>query len=393
MHPGSISNLPDAPATAFAYDEILAQRGHLVFAGQFGYESASASGGFVTQWLPSGNPHTGPVSTLVLRESELGTASRVPRRAPVARRSTWNLAIASTSVTALIFSWRPMTAARPTVFARALELRFKLSPNWIDQLRPLQATPGRIPILRRAHSNPRSTNLDSFPTFLLRDDRPVLADDLHEEIAIEHTLNPNASLTAAIFHDHSNDTAVIGRGSETSSDFLQDFYSDAFAYDAGASASWGARLAYEQKISDLINAAVVYSYAGALVPKRTIIRLGISSRLSANPQSPQPCLSQLAPSIPHFGTQLTVGYKWIDGSVVSRQDAYGEAMYNIDPYLSVIIRQPLPSSFRATRSRRPISATSWHRDTCHYRPRTAEYSSFRLSIVSRRPQLPVLSSC
>jgi hypothetical protein len=46
--------------------------------------------------------------------------------------------------------------------------------------------------------------------------------------------------------------------------------------------------------------------------------------------------------LPHIGTQLTVGYKWIDGQVVSRQDAYGEAMYNVDPYQSVIIRQPLP---------------------------------------------------
>src|ERR1700683_1648615 len=71
LNPGSVSSLPDTAATGFAYDENLGEQGHLVFAGEFGYDSSSADGGFVTQWIPSGNPHSGPVSTLVIRESQL----------------------------------------------------------------------------------------------------------------------------------------------------------------------------------------------------------------------------------------------------------------------------------------------------------------------------------
>ena len=71
-HPGSISNVADSPGTAFAYDYGLGDLGSLLMAGQFSYSGTSEAGGFVTQWLPSGD--SGPVTTLLLRESRLGAA-------------------------------------------------------------------------------------------------------------------------------------------------------------------------------------------------------------------------------------------------------------------------------------------------------------------------------
>ncbi len=47
--------------------------------------------------------------------------------------------------------------------------------------------------------------------------------------------------------------------------------------------------------------------------------------------------------VPRAGTQFTASYKWLSGVVASRQDLFGEAGLGIDPYLSVTIRQPLPS--------------------------------------------------
>ncbi|MFZ0036616.1 MAG: carboxypeptidase-like regulatory domain-containing protein [Candidatus Acidiferrales bacterium] len=339
LHPGSISNLPDAPATAFAYDENLGARGHLVFAGEFGYDSASASGGFVAEWLPSGNPHTGPVSALVIRESELGTDSPAFRGARLSHDDQLQLGDRIHLRYGGEFLMAGYEGTTSSIRPRG-ELAYQVSPNWIASAtissHPWQDSDASSGALESA-----LTNLDEFPTLLVRDNRSVLADDLHEEIAIEHTLNPKASVTAAVFHDHSNDTAVIGRGNETSSDFLQDFYSDAFAYDAGASSSWGARIAYEQKITDLINAAVVYAYAGAMVPNADD-NSSESLRDVLRTQNRSSLAFRACAQLPHFGTQLTIGYKWIDGQVVSRQDAFGEAMYNIDPYLSVIIRQRLP---------------------------------------------------
>ncbi len=339
MHPGSIANISDAPGTAFAYTLDAGVRGNLIFAGQFNYESGSGSGGVVTQWIPSGNPHTGPVSTLVLRESQMNPGGPAFRGARLSEDSSLELGDrihARYGADMLLASYGGTTTSlRPRA-----QVAVQLSQNWMTSFtiasHPWQDSDPSTSSLESAISS-----LDSLPTVLLHNDRPVYEDNLHEEIAVLRKLSSNASLTGAIFHDRSSNTAVIGRGNASSSDFLQDFYSNAFAYDAGGSNSWGTRVVYEQKLSDNLSGAVIYSWAGALVP-------GIESSTTESlrdmleTRNRQSVAAKFSARIPHLGTQLSAGYKWIDGSVVSRQDAYGEAAYNVDPYLSVIIRQPLP---------------------------------------------------
>ena len=45
---------------------------------------------------------------------------------------------------------------------------------------------------------------------------------------------------------------------------------------------------------------------------------------------------------PARSTQFSASYKWINGTALSRLDAFGEAAYQIDPNLHLSIRQPLP---------------------------------------------------
>jgi hypothetical protein len=80
-HPGSVSNLADSPATAFAYDVPVGERGRLYVAGQFSYEGGSPAGGLVAEWVPSGKIGDGPVTSLVVRESELGANGPIFRGA------------------------------------------------------------------------------------------------------------------------------------------------------------------------------------------------------------------------------------------------------------------------------------------------------------------------
>ena len=339
MHPGSISNISDSPGTVFAYNLDASGHGNLVFAGQFSYEGGSGSGGFVTQWVPNGNTHSGPVSTLVLRESQLNPGGPSFRGARLSEDSSMELGDrvhARYGADMLLASYGGTTTSlRPRA-----QVAVQLSQTWITSFtiasHPWQDSDPSAGLLESAIAN-----LDSLPTVLLHNDRPVYEDNLHEEIAVVHKLGSTVSLTGAIFHDRGGNTAVIGHGGSNSSDFLQDFYSNAFAYDAGASSSFGARLVYEQKLSDNLSGAVIYSYAGALVP-------GIESssteslRDMLETRDRQSVAAKFKTRIPRTATELSVGYKWINGSVVSRQDAYGEAAYNVDPYLSVIIRQPLP---------------------------------------------------
>ena len=70
--PGSIANLGDSPATAFAYDVGIGAKGHLLMAGQFSYGDSSSAAGLATEWIPSGQLGVGPQMSFVVRESRLG---------------------------------------------------------------------------------------------------------------------------------------------------------------------------------------------------------------------------------------------------------------------------------------------------------------------------------
>jgi len=339
-HPGSISNLADSPATAFAYDFGVGSKAKLLIAGQFSYEGASPAGGFVTEWIPSGDLGTGPVTSLVIRESHLGPDGPTFRGLLLAHDSQLALGERVSIRYGAEYLMAGFNGTTSDLRPRA-EVAVQLAPGWMASLafaaRPWQDT--------NAQGELQSTlnNLDAFPTLLLRDGRPVLDSDLHEEVALEHTLGKHASLTAAVFHDRSSHTAVFGRGAVSSPDFLQDFFSDVFAYDAGASSSMGTRLAYQQKFSDNLDATIVYAYAGAVAPSEgstdAILRDELATRYR------QSLAGRVSTKLPRTHTKFTASYKWISGPVVSHLDAFGESAYHLDPYLSMQVRQPLPNLF------------------------------------------------
>ena len=54
------------------YDVGLGGKSQFVMAGQFSHEDGAVAGGFAGEWLPSGVVGVGPVTTILVRESQLG---------------------------------------------------------------------------------------------------------------------------------------------------------------------------------------------------------------------------------------------------------------------------------------------------------------------------------
>jgi len=50
----------------------------------------------------------------------------------------------------------------------------------------------------------------------------------------------------------------------------------------------------------------------------------------------------ISAKVPLLGTKVQAGYKWVNGMAVSSVDGYGESLFQMDPYLHLIVRQPLP---------------------------------------------------
>ncbi len=347
--PGSVSNIDAAPGTAFAYDQRLAQDNHLVFAGQVSYDQDAPAGGLATVWLPMGSQLDSPRSTIVLREAKIGPEGPVFRGARIDQSGTMTFGdryvVRVGGEYVLVGAGASAWSVRPRV-----EWETKLSQNWyVDTIYaalPAAVTNGDNAVAYLTENNPHSVlssamdQLDAFPALLWHDGRAVLENGRHEELAVDRKLAAHSMFQVAVFHDDNSHVALFGKGTDLpTADFVQDYYSNAFAYDGGSSVYWGTRAALKEKISDELELTAIYAFSGSLVPV-AVVDGGLRDALRT--VSRHSAAAKLTGKIPATGTRLTVGYKWVNGLALSRVDPYGEAIYDIYPYLHIGIRQPLP---------------------------------------------------
>jgi hypothetical protein len=340
-HPGSISNLADTPGGAFAYDLGLGAHGQLLMAGQFNYNTATPAGGLVTEWLPSGEVGTGSVTSVVVREARLGPEGPTFRGFRMSHDNQLAVGDRVSIRYGSDFVMAGFTGTTAAVRPRG-ELAMQITQRWLASAlvlaSPWQDSDGSVSAMQSAMNS-----LDAFPTLLLRNGRPVLENGVHEELAIEHVLSKKANISAAFFHDRSTHTAVFGRGAPSGSDYLQDYFSELFAYDAGNSSSLGARAVYQQKFNENISTTLVYSYAGALAPIEDAVEAALRNQLETRYR--HSLAARISTTMPRSGTNFSASYKWLSAQAVSHQDPYSESLYHLDPYFSMEIRQTLPNFF------------------------------------------------
>jgi hypothetical protein len=343
--PGSVSNLADSPATAFSYDERIGRASHLLVAGQMSYERAVAAS-IATLWLPSGDAGNGPVTSLVLRQSKLGPNG--PTFRGVRMEHADQLALGDRFVLHygaeyVLVGLGPSSSA---LHPRG-ELEMRVSPNWRASLMVATRPWSSDDDLRSGALQTALAELDAFPAVLWRNGHPVLEGGWHEEVAVERRLGAHATLQAAGFRESAQHLAVFGRGGTTNPDFFKDSFSSGFLYDGGASNSWGTRLAYRQKLSDDLEIAAVYAWAGALSLEDPAANVDLRDAMQTRYR--HSLAGRVSGRIRKTGTRMAASYKWVDGSIVSRQDIFGETAYQLDPFFNVSVRQPLPNFFNGGR--------------------------------------------
>jgi carboxypeptidase family protein len=342
--PVSASNIAPSPATAVAYDQKLGGASRMIFAGQMSYDGEAPGGGIATVWLPTGTLGAGPHTALVLRETKIGPVG------PTFRGVRLDQGGALTFGDRLLLRYGGeyvlvgLGAAASSLRPRA-ELNYRISGDWSTSLifasmpsgpGPLEATEAQTGGTLAAALN----ELDAFPTLLWRAGRPVLQNGLHEELAADRKIGVRGKLQFAGFHDDNRHVAIFGRGGALPpQDYFQDYFSSGFAYDAGSSSSWGARVAFREKLEGDTELTALYSFGGAL-------SLGNATDNSLRDMLrtvPQHSLGVgIAAKVPRLSTKVHAGYKWISGSAVSRLDGFGESLYQMDPYFHLAVRQPLP---------------------------------------------------
>jgi hypothetical protein len=342
--PVSASSIASSPATAVAYDQKLGGSGRVILAGQISYDQDSPGGGIATVWLPTGTIGAGPHTALVLRDAKLSPEGPTFRGVRLDQGGTLALGDRTVLRYGGEYVLVGLGAAASSLRPRA-ELNVRVSDNW--QAAMIFASMPTGPGALESSEGPPGgalaaalNELDAFPALLWRDGRPVLQSGWHEELAAERKIGTRSKLQFAGFHDDSRHVAVYGRGGDLpSTDYFQDYLSNAFAYDGGSSSSWGTRITFRQKLDGDVEWTAIYSFGGALTPLdeengvlrdmlRTVPRHSVGAGISAK--------------VPRLHTKFQTQYKWVNGPAISRVDGYGESLFLMDPYLHVSLRQPLP---------------------------------------------------
>jgi hypothetical protein len=340
----SASNIAPAPGTAVAYDQGLGGASRIILAGQMSYDAEAPGGSIATVWLPTGTLGAGPHTALVLREAKIGPDGPNFRGVHLDQGGALSFTNRVTLRYGAEYVLVGLGVAASSLRPRA-ELNYVISDEWDTSFifasmpsgpGPLEATQGQPGGALAAALN----ELDSFPALLWRGGRPVLQNGWHEEIAADRKIGARGKLQFAGFHDDNRHVAVFGHGDDLPvSDYFQDYFSKGFTYDGGSSSSWGARVAFREKLTADTELTALYSFGGVLTPGDNtdgVLRdmLSTAQRHSLG--------AGISAKMPHFGTKVQAGYKWVSGNAVSHLDGYGEFLYQMDPYFHLTVRQPLP---------------------------------------------------
>jgi hypothetical protein len=342
--PVSASNIAPTPATAVAYDQRLGGTGSVIFAGQMSYDGDAPGGGIATIWLPTGTLGAGPHTALVLREAKIGPDGpnfrgvRLDQGGALSLGNRLMLRYGGEYVLVGL-------GAAASSFRPRMELNFRFSDDWNAALifASLPSGPGSLESVGAQQDGRLAAalnELDAFPALLWRAGHPVLQNGWHEELAVERKVGSRGKVQFAGFHDDNRHVAVYGRGGLLpSSDYFQDYFSHGFAYDGGSASSWGARVAFREKLVGDTELTALYSFGGVLMPVSSSDDPLRDTLLS----SPRHSFGAgISAKLPHLHTRVQAGYKWINGTAVSRLDSYGESVFQMDPFLHLTVRQPLP---------------------------------------------------
>ena len=195
----------------------------------------------------------------------------------------------------------------------------------------------------------RVSRLDSFPLLTLRGYRPELEQGDHSEISLNRRLSGSARIELAAYHDGVKNATVWGSAHPAAVSWLAGNYmlnpaGDGIFVNMGDYHSSGYRAAYTQRLGNRVEALVTYVVGDSLYA-RGVVNHAPEGDLQGvlKPVRSASLAGRVSARIPVTRTQLTSSYEWVERGRVTMLDPYGQADLQLQPFLDVQIRQPLPN--------------------------------------------------
>jgi hypothetical protein len=197
----------------------------------------------------------------------------------------------------------------------------------------------------------RVGELNAFPRVTMRGNHMQLEKLNHAEVSFDRKLSKTSRAAFAVYHDNVENAAVWGVGGPQAlaslvGSFLPNAHVNGVTLNAGQYQSSGIRAVYIHEFSGRVEMAAVYTSGDSLVVRSSqsltddaneTLREALSVKRS------QSVAGKVTARIPGSKTQITTSYQWVQAGRVTGLDPYGQANLQMEPYLGIQIRQPLPT--------------------------------------------------
>lgn len=188
--------------------------------------------------------------------------------------------------------------------------------------------------------------LNSFPRITLRGFQPKLEELNHAEVNVSRKLGKSSRIETAAYRDSFQNAAVWGLGeggalAPLAGNYLPNPVANGVVVNGGDYHSTGFRATYACDFGKNLEAAVVYAVGDALAADGAAI--GADGRSFLRPERTQSFAGRVSAKIPKTHTQFTTSYQWLPTGRVTAVDPYSQAEFQLQPFLGVQIRQPLPT--------------------------------------------------
>jgi hypothetical protein len=195
----------------------------------------------------------------------------------------------------------------------------------------------------------RVSMLDAFPRITKRNDQIKMEQLNHSEASVTRRIGKSARVQVATYHDNLRNAAVWGLGHAEGAPWLAGNVLPnpavkGIVVNAGDYQSAGFRAVYSRTFGGHCEALVAYATGDALVAHGPVVQ-GSRGNLQGvlHPEQTTSLAGKVSAEIPVTHTRFITSYEWVPNDRVTLVDPYGQASLQIQPYLGVQIRQPLPT--------------------------------------------------
>jgi hypothetical protein len=176
---------------------------------------------------------------------------------------------------------------------------------------------------------------------------PAVEKGRHQEISLSQRVGKN-SMQIAGYSDSIADPVLTGVGDLTAvyGDVLPDLYSGTFSYQGNDFSTVGVRAVLQRKLLNDLTATLDYAYGGVLDLSRPGVQLQ-DARDYIRTERRQAVAAKFSGSVPKSKTHWVASYRYTAGRTLTPVDLFNTSPGAADPYLNLLVRQPIPSKLIA----------------------------------------------